>query len=179
MRPPVYGSADDDLTLWMSLLQANATLTGAVGERLRAASGLPLGWYEVLAHLSPAPDGRMRMQELAAAVLLSNSGLTRVCDRLEQAGYLVRQSCPTDRRGQFAVITPEGRARFDAAAPIFASVVRGMFAGHLNATERATLRRALGKVIAGNGGALRRPASMTQAPSKPAKRARAGTDSSG
>src|SRR3954453_19896726 len=98
-----------------SLLRVHAQLSKALDAQLDAAHGLPLTSYEVLMYLSDADAGRMRMNDLAASVLLSRSGLTRLVDRLEREGYLERCSCAHDARGAFAVLTQAGREKLDAA----------------------------------------------------------------
>src|SRR5262249_39733626 len=101
-----------------------------------------------------APEGRLRMQELAELMLITKSGLTRLCDRIEAAGLITRASCPTDRRGAFAVITDEGRAMAERARPIFLEAAEERFFRHLSEKERASLKTVLMKVIGANGGHL-------------------------
>jgi DNA-binding MarR family transcriptional regulator len=133
--------------LWTALMQGQAMIAGAVSDRLEDQAGIPLAWHEVLVRLAEAPEGRLRMQELAESAWLSKSGLTRLCDRIEEAGYLSRASCPTDRRGTFAVITELGRAKVRETAPIFARASEEFFLKHLSSGERDALRSALRKVI--------------------------------
>lgn len=140
--------------LWASLMRGQALLADAVSDRLEAETGIPLAWYEVLAVLADAPEGELRMQDLGQSIWLSKSGLTRLCDRIEEAGYLSRRSCPTDRRGTFAVITDAGRAKVDAARPIFAAASEDLFLQHLSARERDALRSAMNKIIGANGAHL-------------------------
>jgi len=86
---------------------------------------------------------------------LSKSGLTRLCDRIEEAGYLSRQNCPTDRRGTFAVVTEAGRAKVREARPIFSRASEDLLLQHLSSRERDVLRTAMNKIIGANGGDLR------------------------
>src|SRR5438270_13970477 len=148
----------DQAELWTALMQGQALIADAVSERLEAEAGIPLAWHEVLVRLADAPDGHMRMQELADSIWLSKSGLTRLCDRIEEAGYLSRASCPTDRRGTFAVITDTGRAKVREAAPIFSRASEDLFLQHLSGRERDALRSAMRKVI-GAATPARKPAS--------------------
>jgi DNA-binding MarR family transcriptional regulator len=143
--------------LWSALMQGQALVADAVSDRLEAEAGIPLAWHEVLVHLADAPDGALRMQELADSVWISKSGLTRLCDRIEEAGYLSRASCPTDRRGTFAVITDAGRAKVREATPIFARASEDLFLQHLSSRERDVLRSAMRKVIGANGPQTRKP----------------------
>src|SRR5205085_2736569 len=102
---------DRRLAAWRALLASHAALVGRLGEELQDEKGLPLPWYEVLLWINQAPDGRMRMGELAGSLLLTPSGVTRLVDRMEADGLVQRQQCPSDRRGSNPVITSAGRAR--------------------------------------------------------------------
>lgn len=132
---------------WRAFLEAHSSVTGALEAELEAARGLPLAWYDVLAQLSDAKGGKMRMQELARAVLLSKSGLTRLFDRMEREGLVRREPCADDARGTFAVLTPSGRARLRDAAPVYRRAVRRHFGELLTDTEARVLRDALGKLV--------------------------------
>src|SRR5436305_12544159 len=130
---PVAEKLDDRrLAAWRALLASHAALIGRLGEELQEEKGLPLPWYEVLLWLGQAPDGRMRMGELADSLLLTPSGVTRLVDRMESDGLVARQRCPSDRRGWHAVITPAGRARLRAAAPVHLRGIQRHFASHLS-----------------------------------------------
>jgi DNA-binding MarR family transcriptional regulator len=158
--------------LWASLMRGQALLADAVSDRLEAEAGIPLAWYEVLAVLAEAPEGALRMQDLGQSIWLSKSGLTRLCDRIEEAGYLSRQSCPTDRRGTFAVVTDAGRAKVRDARPVFARASEDLFLQHLSARERDALRSAMNKIIGANGARSRaheRPVEQPHAAQKPTR----------
>jgi DNA-binding MarR family transcriptional regulator len=147
-------ACDERMDLWVALTQGQAAVTHAISEKLEADVGIPLAWHEVLARLDAAPEGRMRMQELADSLLISKSGLTRLSDRIEEAGYLTRASCPTDRRGTFAVITDAGRAKAREAMPAFFRAAEDLFLQHLSGRERTVLASAMRKIIEANGGHL-------------------------
>lgn len=138
---------DARLALWRSFLKAHAGVAAALERELETAQGMPLGWYSVLAALEETPGHRMRMQDLAGEVLLSVSGLTRLLDRIEQAGLVRRAPCSSDRRGVYAVLTPEGSRAFQTAAPVHMRGVSDFFAKDLNADEVAVLDSALKKII--------------------------------
>jgi DNA-binding MarR family transcriptional regulator len=159
----------EEAELWTALMQGQARLADAVSDRLEAEAGIPLAWHEVLARLAEAPEGSLRMQELADSVWISKSGLTRLCDRIEEAGYLSRASCPTDRRGTFAVITEAGRAKVREAAPIFSRASEDLFLQHLSGRERDALRSAMRKVI---GASVERARIARAEPHEPASRHR-------
>lgn len=99
-------------------MEAHAGLARAFETQLATDSGLSTQWFEVLIRLARTPEHRLRMSDLAAQTTLSASGLTRAVDRLEAAGLVARQACPTDRRSTYAVLTDQGEARIMAALPV-------------------------------------------------------------
>ena len=115
---------DPAITTMGMLVEAHARLTGALGAELQQATGLPLAWFEVLLRLGRSPDQRLRMSELARQMPLSTSGLTRLIDRVEAAGLVRREACPSDRRGQLAVLTDEGEAALGRALPVHVEGLR-------------------------------------------------------
>jgi DNA-binding MarR family transcriptional regulator len=136
------------LAVWQAFLKAHAGLAYMLNRELEEARGMPVGWYLVLLNLSKAPGGRVRMQELAESVLLSFSGMTRLFDRMAAAGLVKRAPCAQDKRGTFAVITPDGRRAFKRAAPVHLRGVQEHFARHLTDEEVAAMESALGKIVA-------------------------------
>jgi DNA-binding MarR family transcriptional regulator len=137
---PARRSGGDRLTplelgSWRELLRVHATLTRELDEELRRSHGLPLSSYDVLVNLESAPDRQMRMSELADAVLLSRSGLTRLVERLERDGLLARADCPDDARGSLAVLTDEGMARLAQARKTHLRGVRERFLDHFSDGE--------------------------------------------
>lgn len=135
---------------WRAFLQAHAGLVEALERELQEERGLPLAFYDVLVQLGEAPEGRLRMQELAERLLLSRSGFTRLCDRMESAGLLERTRCPSDRRGVYAAITPAGRQTLEAAAPVHLRGVEEHFARHLGGADLKALRTMLDRLCEGN-----------------------------
>jgi DNA-binding MarR family transcriptional regulator len=136
------------LAAWRLLLETHAAVVERLSHELEEECGLPLTWYDVLLQLSSAPQGRLRMRDLARAVLLSRSGLTRLVDRMEAAGMVRREAHPSDGRGANAVLTPEGRAALRRAAPVHLRGIDEHFARHLSDTDAAALRDALARVVA-------------------------------
>jgi DNA-binding MarR family transcriptional regulator len=126
---------DEELAAWRGMLRAHAALTRELDAQLAREHKLPLSSYEVLLFLADAPEGRMRMAELAESVLLSRSGLTRLVDRLEREGLLKRKPCESDARGYFAEITPKGRRLFDAARRTHLDGVRSLFLSRFSRDE--------------------------------------------
>ena len=135
------------LAAWRALLASHAALVGRLGEELQEEKGLPLPWYEVLLWLGQAPEGRMRMGELADSLLLTPSGVTRLVDRMEAEGLVQRQQCPSDRRGWNAVITPAGRSRLRSAAPVHLRGVERHFGRHISDEEADVIANVLGRVL--------------------------------
>ena len=149
-RPAEARQLDErELRAWRGMLRVHATLTKALDADLEAAHGLPLTSYEVLLHLDSAEDQRMRMSDLAATVILSRSGLTRLVDRLEREGLIARESCPSDARGSFATLTPAGRKKLGAARATHLAGVRSMFVDHFSADELELLGAAWERVLPG------------------------------
>jgi DNA-binding MarR family transcriptional regulator len=109
---------------WRTLIEVHSRLVAQLDAELQEAHGISLPDYEVLVHLSEAPEGALRMAELAAHLMLSPSGLTRRLDGLVRDGLVERRACPSDRRGSFAVLTEKGRAVLEEAAPTHVEGVR-------------------------------------------------------
>ena len=133
---------------WRALITAHATVVEKIERALLEAELPPLGWYDVLLELSVAPDCRLRMHELARAVVLSRSGLTRLVDRLENAGLLRREPDPSDRRGAFAVLTDEGRDMLRQMWPVYAGGIAEDFGRHISDEEAHVLTEALSRILA-------------------------------
>ena len=102
---------------WRGLLDQHARITGALERVLQEQHGLGVSEFEVLERLAEAQDDDNRMQELADSIHLSPSALSRLIGRLEAEGLVSRTICPQDRRGIFACVTAEGKARYEAAKP--------------------------------------------------------------
>ncbi|MGH2716802.1 MAG: MarR family winged helix-turn-helix transcriptional regulator [Thermoleophilaceae bacterium] len=139
----------EELAAWRGLLRVHAGMTKALDAELMREHRLPLSSYEVLLFLADAPDGRLRMSELADGVLLSRSGLTRLVDRMERDGLLRRERCEEDQRGWFAEITDEGRDLFARARKTHLDGVRERFLSHLSREEQQTLAALWEKVSPG------------------------------
>lgn len=131
---------------WVALLTVHARTIPLVSDALEAACGISLGWFDVLHQLSVAPGERRRMHDLADAVLLSRSGLTRLVDRIEAAGLVERAAVPGDRRSFHVHLTPAGSRLVRKARPIIRRLVAEHFARHLQDSEITTLRDALSRV---------------------------------
>ncbi|WP_243710750.1 MarR family winged helix-turn-helix transcriptional regulator [Actinomadura sp. KC216] len=135
-----------ELTVWRAMLRAQARISRRLQADLLDRHDLALGSYEVLMHLGEAPGGRLRMNDLADRVLLSRSGLTRLVDRLQREGLVVRQTCASDARGLFAVLTAAGRARLAEATPTYRQGVRDYVLSRLDEPDLRTLGAILDKL---------------------------------
>jgi DNA-binding MarR family transcriptional regulator len=124
---------------WTGFLRTHARLMRELDEELQGSHGLPLSSFDVLIQLDHAPEKRLRMRDLADAVVLSRSGLTRLVDRLVREGYVRRERCGEDARGSFAVLTPEGQRVIDEVRPSHIAGVRRRFHDHLDKAELARL----------------------------------------
>ncbi|HEX5968609.1 MAG TPA: MarR family transcriptional regulator [Intrasporangium sp.] len=131
---------------WGALLQTHAALVPELDRSLRSHSGLPLAWYDVLLELSAADDGRLRMSELAERAVLSRTRISRVVDELVRAGLVAKEPNPVDARSSYAVITTEGRQRFEASAPHYLAQIEQRFAAGLTDDELLAIARALRRV---------------------------------
>src|SRR5581483_6651578 len=130
-----------ELDVWRSFLRAHARIIRALESELLADQQLSLASYDVLVQLAEAPERRLRMTELADAVLLSRSGVTRLVDRLEREGLVVRAPVAEDGRGVAATLTESGLERLRGASRVHLDGVARYFAARLDASDLAELRR--------------------------------------
>ncbi len=115
---------DHEQAVWRAFLAASSLLTDQLDRELQRDAGMPHTYYEILVVLSESPGHVLRMSELADRCLSSRSRLSHAVTRLEEAGWVERRSCPSDRRGAFAVLTDQGMAALEAAAPGHVQSVR-------------------------------------------------------
>lgn len=100
---------------WRGIIFTHALILDDIGRRLEHHSGITLAFLDVLGRLYDAPERRLRMQELQRRALFTRSGMTRVVDRIEEAGLVQRERVPGDRRGVWVVLTAEGARTYEAA----------------------------------------------------------------
>jgi DNA-binding MarR family transcriptional regulator len=125
----------DEQHTWRESIQAWQWLLAAVDVQLQRDSGMPLAYYEILVRLSEAPDRSLRMTQLAEASSSSKSRVSHAVARLEERGWVRRMDCPTDRRGQIAMLTDQGFAALAAAAPGHVEQVRRVLFDALSAEQ--------------------------------------------
>lgn len=152
---PIHELSAVELGAWRGLLRVHAALFKALDAELEATHGIPLSSYEVLIFLRSAPAQRLRMADLADRVLLSRSGMTRLADRLERAGLLVREQCSADARGCYAVLTAEGAAFLEDARPTHLNGIRERFLCHFSEDELVALARGWERILPGAADAER------------------------
>jgi DNA-binding MarR family transcriptional regulator len=149
--PPTHAELSAaELGAWRGMLRVHTALLRALDTELDAAHGLPLTSYDVLIYLQHAPQKRLRMAELADSVLLSRSGVTRLVDRLEREGLLVRDACDDDGRGLYAVLTRKGEELLERARPTHLAGVRERFLRHFSEDELEQMAAYWERVLPGS-----------------------------
>jgi DNA-binding MarR family transcriptional regulator len=136
------GLSDLETEAWVGFLRTHSTLVRDLDDELAREHRLPLSSFDVLFQLAAAPDGRIRLSQLADAVLLSRSGLSRLVARLIDQGLVERVECQSDARGAFAVITDAGRARLGAARETHRRGIRSRFLDRLSDAQLRQLAAA-------------------------------------
>lgn len=115
---------DDEQRTWRNFLAATQLVNEALDRQLQRDAGMPHTYYMILVALSEAPERSMRMSELAQRAQCSQSRLSHAVARLEERGWVRRARCADDRRGNIAVLTDDGFAALDSAAPGHVEEVR-------------------------------------------------------
>jgi DNA-binding MarR family transcriptional regulator len=137
---PLSGEEEAVIRAFSRVMQV---MPRALHTALEREQRMSLSEYTVLRMLSEAPDRKLRMSVLAAACDMSLSGMTRLVGKLESAGLLVRAPCPSDARGQNAVLTDAGLARLQQAWPTHLASVRRHVMDHLDDVDLGKLTKAL------------------------------------
>jgi DNA-binding MarR family transcriptional regulator len=131
---------------WGALTRTHSAIVGRLQEALAAADFPPLPWYEVLATVAEAPEQRLKMGELAEALVITRGGLTKLVDRLIKAGLMERTFCETDRRVSYATLLPAGRDLLDEMRPVVVAELKVAFAANLSERQADELRGMLERV---------------------------------
>ncbi len=139
------------ITAWIRLLRAHASATRELSVQLQTEHALTINDYEALLLLSHAEDGAMRRVDLAGELLLTPSGVTRLLDGLQEAGYVCKGSCASDARVTYAVLTDTGRQKLEEASGSHLAGVAELFGQRFSEEELATLADLLGR-LPGAGG---------------------------
>lgn len=121
---------DEEQRVWRSYVDASTLLEDHLDRQLQRDAGMPHIYYGLLVKLAESPDRRLRMTELAMMAKITRSRLSHAVARLERNGWVRREDCPSDKRGQFAVLSDEG-----------AEVLRRTAPGHVSAVRQAVFER--------------------------------------
>jgi MarR family 2-MHQ and catechol resistance regulon transcriptional repressor len=144
----VLGQIDDERIVLMGLVvRAHRHLTDLLGGELEQTVGIPLVWFDVLIHVGGAPERRLTMSRLSTDVALTTGGVTRLVDRMVEAGLVARENCPSDRRSVYVVLTPEGHATLSRAVAAHIEGIDRHLMAPLDASDRAALSLALTKLL--------------------------------
>lgn len=133
---------------WIRLLRARQAAMEHVETALKDAGLPPWDWYDALWELDQAGEKGLRPLELERAMLIRQYGLSRLLDRIEKAGFLKRQPCEEDGRGQIIVITKDGRKLRQRMWRTYAPAINRAIAAHVSEDEAKTLGHLLGKLVA-------------------------------
>ncbi|MFI1017847.1 MarR family winged helix-turn-helix transcriptional regulator [Streptomyces sp. NPDC020965] len=125
--------------VWLGFLATHLRLLRTLDAELTATERIPTSTFEVLLTLAEAPGGRARMKDIAASLLISRSGLTRIVDDLERRGLVERHRCPTDARGFDAVLTDGGRKAYRRARKVHLAGLRREFLDKLSDEQLSAL----------------------------------------
>jgi DNA-binding MarR family transcriptional regulator len=149
--PGSVSPLDPRMRAWRAFLYAHAAVMRELEAQLVAEREMTLAEYDALVQLASAPGARLRMSDLAARVLLSRSGVTRLVDRLETQGLVGRESCGSDARGSFAALTPAGVRCLREAMPVHLRGVGQVFMDVIGDDDAAVVERAMTAVAEASG----------------------------
>jgi DNA-binding MarR family transcriptional regulator len=145
----LWSAAEKDT--WLGLIRMMSQVNRRLSADMEQQDGLPIAWYDVLVHLALAPEAGWSMQDLAAQVMMSGSGLTRLVDRMIDAGLVQRQRADErqaeDRRVVRVVLTEAGRTLIERVRPLHQQRVRHYFLQHLSETELGCITGACERVL--------------------------------
>ncbi|MEU3184451.1 MarR family transcriptional regulator [Streptomyces sp. NPDC006923] len=127
--------SDDEQRVWQAYLQATTLLEDHLDRQLQRDSGMPHIYYALLVHLARAPRRRMRMTQLAMDAKITRSRLSHAVARLEKHGWVRREDCPSDKRGQNAFLTELGNDVLKRSAPGHVAAVRQAIFDRLSAEQ--------------------------------------------
>ena len=133
---------DKHLGAWRAVVTSHAAVTDRVGKALAAQDLPPISWFELLWAIDKSPTGRPRMSDLAEYLTLSRGGITKLVDRLNDAGYIERVSCAEDRRSLQAELTPAGERMLAEMREVYTGELARHF-GTISAAEAELITEAL------------------------------------
>jgi DNA-binding MarR family transcriptional regulator len=135
------------VSAWMRLMRAQQSALLKIERALREANLPSLSWYDVLLELDRAGDKGLRPVELERQMLIAQSNISRLIDRIEAAGYVERRPCDEDARGQMIVITPAGRDLRKRMWPSYAAAIQNAIGTHVSEREASSLSALLAKLL--------------------------------
>lgn len=136
----------EETMLWQDFLRAYRTIVDQLSEQMQRDHNLPLEWFDVLIHLADLPEGRLRQRALRDRLLLSESGVSRLLLRMEQAGLINRTTADDDKRGIEITLTPQGSSAVIDATASHLQMVSALFTQRLTPTDLNALTRVLPKL---------------------------------
>jgi len=143
---------DREQQAWRAFIAAQRVVNAKIEQQLQRDAGMPHTYYEILVRLSDAADGRLRMSELAVSTLGSRSRLSHAVNRLEKVGWVRREGIESDRRGQVAILTEEGRRKLKETAPGHVETVRAAVFDALSKEQVEQLRDICAALTRHSGG---------------------------
>ena len=126
---------DEERSVWRRFMRVQAELTRRLDEDLRSEVGIGLNALEVLWLLAIARGNRLRMTDLADHLVFTRGGVTRLVDRLERDGLVLRENVDEDLRGRYTILTRKGFDLFEEAARLHVDALGELFFGKLNARQ--------------------------------------------
>ena len=138
---------EDEQRAWRGLLRMTAQLNARANRLLLQEYGISLADYEVLVALSEAPEGQLRVFEVADALAWEQSRVSHQLARMQRRGLITREGCATDARGAFAVLTTAGRAAIERAAPAHVEQVRQLVFDELSHEQVSALTEITTRVL--------------------------------
>jgi DNA-binding MarR family transcriptional regulator len=148
VAPAVQWLTAQEQHLWRGWLKLNAEFASTLQRELQQDAGLSMQDYEVLVHLTDNPDGRVRVTELAGLLQWERSRVSHHIKRMEHRRLVKRAECSEDGRGAFVVLTPQGRAAIEEAAPSHVMTVRRLMFDALSEEDKAALAAVIDKLLA-------------------------------
>jgi DNA-binding MarR family transcriptional regulator len=140
--------SDEQQRIWRSYLRMESLLPARLNRQLQSDSGLSIAEYAVLVPLSESSEGRLRPFELGITLNWEQSRLSHQLMRMQNRGLIRREQCPSDRRGAFVVLTDDGRAAIEAAAPGHVNAVRRLVFDQLSPEQATALGEACAAIVA-------------------------------
>lgn len=141
---------DSRITTFGRIVEAHAFLAHQLGHEMEEIVGLPLVWYGVLLHVGRSPGGVRAMSELVNATAFTSGGVTRLVDRIEQAGYVERRPCPTDRRIHYVGLTEKGREILNRATAVHVDGIQRHIIDRLAPCDVAKMEDILSSLVDGS-----------------------------